>query len=689
MGGPAGRAIASDVDRACNVLLMMEIEDSEYALGEGWTPSLPIPAILSRIVRPSIYIVQQAVNPSFSVLEGHFHLPENTLRRLRSALRKILEVIHLISLQNPDYPSHVEIWNASSSVHLLPPDPPVSDRCRGGFQILDRLIRQYSFRGQATSDGRDLEAGLQHLMRERKDDASSDPDRMKSRLRTAMNLSSTEFVRLAPSQLMDAALASFLPTRVSPSSVESWHPDDSLYGSLVANIRPSVFYIQMFVNPSFDAAPPFVALSFEERISVRRAIRDVLAYLDALLERHFPDTKSLDCRAAIPFVKVPSRSATMFLTLSLFMKEYGFEGDDDKSSPADRFVRAADIFRRASSLAARGAGAKIEPAIGSDRSRSQYEVFFVDFDTQAELVQYLCRPKVVNYCHNVLGPLRDVVSLIHDRFRIRLPLPKDAPWLRRHLANFLHHLGTVARAIGPDESVGRGKRIPTPSYTCLTYMARLIKKFGYDGDNIEHLEEHFRESLRIVRTHANDTAMAMSARLAEVARESAISTPELLVIPDIHATPPSSSITHRSFVQGEGSDADIWVSTAANRMVFFVILSKSWAPTPVLLTKASVARCLFRRRSRFHQVFMLPHVANLLRFLGLAHVIATQIATLTGQGVPIPPETIRTLVLMRKFHIFLGQPSYDLGNRNQDTLFRYLATCSIPLAPFARIAKIP
>ncbi|KAJ7825536.1 hypothetical protein B0H13DRAFT_1918599 [Mycena leptocephala] len=52
---------------------------------------------------------------------------------------------------------------------------------------------------------------------------------------------------------------------------------------------------------------------------------------------------------------------------------------------------------------------------------------------------------------------------------------------------------------------------------------------------------------------------------------------------------------------------------------------------------------------------------------GLAHVIATQIATLTGQGVPILPETIRTLVLMRKFHIFLGQPSYDLGNRNQDT----------------------
>jgi hypothetical protein len=98
-------------------------------------------------------------------------------------------------------------------------------------------------------------------------------------------------------------------------------------------------------------------------------------------------------------------------------------------------------------------------------------------------------------------------------------------------------------------------------------MARLIKKFGYDGDNIEHLEEHFRESLRIVRTHANDTAMAMSARLAEVARESATSTPELLVIPDIHATPPSSSITHRSFVQGEGSDADVSGSSVGSGSV--------------------------------------------------------------------------------------------------------------------------
>ncbi|KAJ7817020.1 hypothetical protein B0H13DRAFT_1923192 [Mycena leptocephala] len=468
MGGPAGRAIASDVDRACNVLLMMEIEDSEYALGEGWTPSLPIPTILSRIVRPSIYIVQQAVNPSFSVLEGHFHLPENTLRRLRSALRKILEVIHLISLQNPDYPSHVEIWNASSSVHLLPPDLPVSDRCRGGFQILDRLIRgeypEYERSGRMMR--RPTLIGCSHHR-------SSDYEL-------------------------------------------SWHPDDSLYGSLVANICPSVFYIQMFVNPSFDAALPFAALSFEERISVRKAIRDVLAFLDVLLERHFPDTKSLDCRAAVPCVKVPSRSATMFLMLSLFMKEYSFEGDETNLPLPTAF------------LAARGAGTKIEydhfringelapgrrmalrfallkdvcrPAIGSDRSRSQYEVFFVDFDTQEELVQYLCRPEVVNYCHNVLGPLRDVVSLIRDRFRVRLPLPKDAPWLRRHLANFLHHLGTVARAIGPDESVGRGKRIPTPSYTCLTYMARLIKKFGYDGNNIEHLEEHFRESLRIVRS---------------------------------------------------------------------------------------------------------------------------------------------------------------------------------------------
>ncbi|KAJ7836180.1 hypothetical protein B0H13DRAFT_1913263 [Mycena leptocephala] len=484
--------------------------------------------------------------------------------RLRSALRKILEVIHLISLQNPDYPSHVEIWNASSSVHLLPPDPPVSDRCRGGFQILDRLIRQYSFRGQATSDGRiwrrDCSISCAFLVAgafclERKDDASSDPDRMivavriiEVRLRTAMNLSSTEFVRLAPSQLMDAALASFLPTRVSPSSVESWHPDDSLYGSLVANIRPSVFYIQLRGS------------SLVSRLLFMRTGRA----LGTPLSRH--QIAGLSRRRSI--CQGPSRSATMFLTLSLFMKEYGFEGDEDKSSPADRFVRAADIFRRASSLAARGAGAKIEydhfringelapgrrfpqsspnidgsaipllkdvcrPAIGSDRSRSQYEVFFVDFDTQAELVQYLCRPEVVNYCHNVLGPLRDVVSLIHDRFRVRLPLPKDAPWLRRHLANFLHHLH--APLVQTNLSVAEA--YPDS-------FLYLLDVYGAPHQEVRLRRRQHRASRGAFsgkpqnRSHArDDTAMAMSARLAEVARESAISTPELLVIPDIHAT---------------------------------------------------------------------------------------------------------------------------------------------------------
>jgi hypothetical protein len=57
------------------------------------------------------------------------------------------------------------------------------------------------------------------------------------------------------------------------------------------------------------------------------------------------------------------------------------------------------------------------------------------------------------------------------------------------------------------------------------------------------------------------------------------------------------------------------------------------------------------------------------RLQGLAHVIAMQAATLTGQAVPVPPQAIRTLVLMRKFHIFLGFPSYDIGEHNHSVLF--------------------
>jgi hypothetical protein len=81
---------------------------------------------------------------------------------------------------------------------------------------------------------------------------------------------------------------------------------------------------------------------------------------DALLEQHFPGLRVLDGRTAAFSVTVSSRSDTMFHTLSLFMKEFRFEGDNNPSSPVVRYRRAADIFRRASSHAARVAGARTE-----------------------------------------------------------------------------------------------------------------------------------------------------------------------------------------------------------------------------------------------------------------------------------------------------------------------------------------
>ncbi|KAJ6592944.1 hypothetical protein B0H19DRAFT_1055605 [Mycena capillaripes] len=173
MGGPLGRAIANEVERACDSLLLFEISECEWELQKDWDPPLSIPDILSRVVRPSIFILQQAVNPSFARLEGTFHLPESTYRRLQASIRKLLELLarlvssallyfsahdrhfpqHLISIRDPIYPSHVDIWESRISAHIPPPEPPVSDRMKNGFQILDHLVAEFGFTGHRSSEG--------------------------------------------------------------------------------------------------------------------------------------------------------------------------------------------------------------------------------------------------------------------------------------------------------------------------------------------------------------------------------------------------------------------------------------------------------------------------------------------------------------------------------------------------------
>ncbi|KAJ6592943.1 hypothetical protein B0H19DRAFT_1245742 [Mycena capillaripes] len=407
---------------------------------------------------------------------------------------------------------------------------------------------------------------------------------------------------------MDVTTSQFFMTDAEIALGSSWPIPYSFGAYLSGNIHPIIFYIQLAVDPTFSAPARFVELSDIDHVDVRKALGRLLEQLRVVLLAYFPTIPLKNSEPSVRLLapSIPSHSFNIFRLLESFLAHYGQSGDlsvseslssvlgllvsASKASVAAQTISASDeAFIEYRHFLVSGNLAKF-PVISFPRlppspmalrfalsrdvvqgttplrsTRSQYEVFFIDFDTHEELTLYLRRPEVINYCHNVLSPLRDIVMLVRDRFRSQAPQPKDIPWLRQQLSQYLRLLDVVAHAIGPAMSVAQGKRIPTPTTVSQGFMLRLIRKFGFDGDNIEAFEEHHLNNLSIVFQHAADTAGAMSARLADVPRESAPSTPELLVIPNVHSDPKSVSIIEHSFVQGDGSDTDVGSNTVSSQ----------------------------------------------------------------------------------------------------------------------------
>ncbi|KAJ7023302.1 hypothetical protein C8F04DRAFT_1271490 [Mycena alexandri] len=155
-------------------------------------------------------------------------------------------------------------------------------------------------------------------------------------------------------------------------------------------------------------------------------------------------------------------------------------------------------------------------APASFRTCSQFEVFFIDLDTEEELVRYLRRPEVTNFSQQILVPLRDQVMLVRDRSRGSPPAARDSPWICHQTSVYMCYLAYIRRAIVPDVHGIIGKRVPTPSVASLLYMMRLICRFGFVGDDIATIAECAEDYLLFVFNHAHETIFTMAARLADV-----------------------------------------------------------------------------------------------------------------------------------------------------------------------------
>ncbi|KAJ7688659.1 hypothetical protein B0H16DRAFT_1905509 [Mycena metata] len=96
-------------------------------------------------------------------------------------------------------------------------------------------------------------------------------------------------------------------------------------------------------------------------------------------------------------------------------------------------------------------------------------------------------------------------------------------------------------------------------------------------------------------------------------------------------------------------------------------------PYAQLIDKGFPTRAIVKHQMRPESVeFLTPHVGELLRFLGLAYVIALEIVSNYGPPMLFPTEAIRTLTLMQKFDGILGSPTYEVGPALQSIIMSWL-----------------
>ncbi|KAJ7020782.1 hypothetical protein C8F04DRAFT_1196205 [Mycena alexandri] len=724
IGSPAGRALAVKVEQACALIRPLEISDMEYTLGSNWRPPIPISNILHQVLCPAVFVLQQALDPSFHRTRyGSFQFPYTTTCVVQATLQKMMKLVHLISLTDPEYPSYVALWDGISAVHLIPEEPPVSDLSMGQFEILDHMVKIYGFEGENSEAGAHMSAALEHLKR--------------------------------VATCWAALLGQRLRSNCARVEIPSWKHADGFYRPchsmkdlLRYVIRAQIFFVQLAVDPEFRLSVPLPALSVDDRAAVRTALGRVLEQLRVIyaLRPHFARlARAYGARIHPDELLVPGESSNMFRILRILLAEYGFELDEEGQHGVLQVsvLRAFDAFdTTASYMRAATAQLKEFPeynmdgsstftASGNDAEPTEKwhsglpccviisAVFFIDLDMEEELVRYavlksptsrskFSSPFVIRSCSF------EIVSVA-----------RDSPWIRHQTSVYMRYLAYIRRAIVPDVHGIVGKRVPTPSVASLLYMMHLIHRFGFAGDDIATIAECAEDDLLIIFNHAHETIFAMATRLADVPPQYVATLSEIQMAPpggvlssspllSVHITnldhepdavspsvDPVSCSTEGEpvaylidiiiiiiIIAGDENSVEPRTTEELTRIPEALQLllapyrsclpdshlygedphsvlryfEEVVSPYAQLIDKAFPTRALAKHQLRAESIeFLTPHVGELLRFLGIAYVIALEVVSNYGPPMLFPCESIRTLCLMQKFHEILDNPAYELG----------------------------
>lgn len=95
---PYDRYFDERIFQAVPFLLSMHIDENTFALASTWEPPMAPAQIMSRVVRPSIFILQRCADPDFTREFSDKMFPSGpALKAFQSEIRKVLQILVRLS----------------------------------------------------------------------------------------------------------------------------------------------------------------------------------------------------------------------------------------------------------------------------------------------------------------------------------------------------------------------------------------------------------------------------------------------------------------------------------------------------------------------------------------------------------------------------------------------------------------
>ncbi|KAJ7248358.1 hypothetical protein C8J57DRAFT_1240293 [Mycena rebaudengoi] len=141
------------VCEACDFIREFEVSDHAVRLGTNWVCPMPLEMVLRRVIRPMVFVLQKGVDPEFLGERSADRTSPEEMVLVGLALRKILELLALVSRQHPTFATYSDIWRKMVEHGNYFPFGLQSIRM---FATIKWMMDRFSFEGAGARPGQEL-----------------------------------------------------------------------------------------------------------------------------------------------------------------------------------------------------------------------------------------------------------------------------------------------------------------------------------------------------------------------------------------------------------------------------------------------------------------------------------------------------------------------------------------------------